>query len=443
MTLTEIRRALQNRDIQPSRGLGQNFLHDQNLARWFATQVASEPVVEIGPGLGSITEYLLASEHPVIAIEHDDRLADFLEEKFSNTSLRLIRGDATRLDLRPLHATGARTLIGNLPYSVSTSILQHFCTPVSPINRIIAGLQKEVAERITARPGTRDYGAMTVRMARRWHSKIIHHIPPQVYYPQPQVESAVVEMTRRPSGEILPCDEEALDKLLTLGFSQRRKQLKNVLRIEPGVWASFCETHNLSLSARAEELSPEIWTALANTLQPMSRPPGQNQEEVFDVVDDQDHVIGQCPRHEVHARNLRHRAVHILIQNNNGEWFLQKRSPWKDMNPSLWDSSAAGHVDAGETYLEAAKREVREELGLNLEPEPFFKIPCSEATGFEFIHVFRAHHEGPFHLCSSEIDGGAFFPSSLLEEWYAKQPGDFTPVFRMCLEHGLDGPNDI
>ena len=118
--------------------------------------------------------------------------------------------------------------------------------------------------------------------------------------------------------------------------------------------------------------------------------------ELFPVVDENDRVVRDAPRSEVHGNNLRHRAVHIFIFNGRGEVFLQKRSRWKDRHPLLWDSSAAGHVDAGEEYDTAAIRELQEELGISAELKRIVKLPASDQTGQEFIWLYRATMKGRF-----------------------------------------------
>jgi 16S rRNA (adenine1518-N6/adenine1519-N6)-dimethyltransferase len=150
------------------------------------------------------------------------------------------------------------------------------------------------------------------------------------------------------------------------------------------------------------------------------------------VVDAEDRVVGDAPRAEVHGNNLRHRAVHILVFNRLGELFLQKRSRSKDRHPCLWDSSAAGHVDAGEEYDATAVRELREELGITAELTPVAKLPASDNTGQEFIWLYRAQHDGPFELARSEIEYGEFFPTELVSDWIAARPADFAPGFIEC-----------
>ncbi len=126
--------------------------------------------------------------------------------------------------------------------------------------------------------------------------------------------------------------------------------------------------------------------------------------EILDVVDAQDYVINQRPRNEIHALSLMHRAVHILLFNDKKQLLLQKRSLKKDQNKGLWDSSAAGHVDPGESYAACADRELQEELGISTELTPVFKLSASPETGMEFVQVFFGQHTGPFVPAVDEID---------------------------------------
>jgi isopentenyl-diphosphate delta-isomerase type 1 len=154
-------------------------------------------------------------------------------------------------------------------------------------------------------------------------------------------------------------------------------------------------------------------------------------EEIFDVVDANDQVIGQQPRSEVHRLGLRHRAIHLLVFNAKGELFLQKRSMKKDCFPGTWDSSVSGHVDAGEEYGACALRETREEIGLELAavPERLFKIDACEATGQEFVWVYRCEHEGPFQLDPEELSDGGWFAPKKITNWIAVAPEEFAPAF--------------
>lgn len=154
-------------------------------------------------------------------------------------------------------------------------------------------------------------------------------------------------------------------------------------------------------------------------------------EEIFDVVNERDEVIGSAPRSEVHRRGLLHRAVHVLVFNARDEVFLQKRSMTKDRQPGLWDSSASGHVDSGESYDACAVRELREEIGLTLSqpPERLFKISASAETDHEHVWIYRCRAEGPFTLHPEEIERGDWFTRDALRKWIKDRPGDFATAF--------------
>jgi isopentenyldiphosphate isomerase len=156
-------------------------------------------------------------------------------------------------------------------------------------------------------------------------------------------------------------------------------------------------------------------------------------EEIFDVVNERDEVIGRQPRAEVHRLGLKHRAVHILVFNARGEVFLQKRSMKKDTATGKWDSSSSGHVDSGEDYDACAVRELREEIGLQIArtPERLFKIDACAETGWEFCWVYRCESEGPFELNPDEIERGEWFAREKVTHWIAEKPGDFASAFRL------------
>jgi len=166
------------------------------------------------------------------------------------------------------------------------------------------------------------------------------------------------------------------------------------------------------------------WLAFAFIFRRMS-------EEIFDVVNERDEVVGQSPRREVHARGLWHRAVHVLVFNARDEVFLQKRSAKKDIAAGKWDSSASGHLDTGEVYDVCAVREVREEIGLHLTqpPQRLFKIDACPETGWEFCWIYRCESEGPFVLHPDEIETGAWFAPGAVTKWVHEQPEDFASCF--------------
>ena len=155
-------------------------------------------------------------------------------------------------------------------------------------------------------------------------------------------------------------------------------------------------------------------------------------DEIFDVVNERDEVIGCAPRGEVHRLGLPHRAVHVLVFNSRGELFLQKRSLRKDREPGVWDSSSSGHLDSGEDYDAAAARELCEELGWrSAQPlQRLFKLPASPETDQEYVWVYRAEGEGPFKLHPEEIECGGWFPPEDISRWMKDRPQDFASAFR-------------
>jgi len=154
-------------------------------------------------------------------------------------------------------------------------------------------------------------------------------------------------------------------------------------------------------------------------------------EEIFDVVNERDEVVGRETRPNVHRLGLRHRAAHILVFNAQGDLFLQKRSQFKDRHPGVWDSSASGHVDHGESYEACAVRELAEELGLRVSapPERLFKLDACAATGEEFVWVYRCRAEGPFVLPPEEIEKGGWFGPDAVSRWLEARPEEFAPTF--------------
>jgi isopentenyl-diphosphate delta-isomerase type 1 len=171
---------------------------------------------------------------------------------------------------------------------------------------------------------------------------------------------------------------------------------------------------------------------------------GGVSEEIFDVVNDHDQVIGRALRAEVHARGLKHRAVHVFVFNPGGQFFVQKRSATKDTFPGCYDSSASGHLGSGEEYAACAVRELQEELGLEVSPHllrKHFKIAASQETGWEFVWVYSVQGDFTPTVNPVEIEAGCFSPLTSVRALIAQHPehctSSFRRVFREFLERGL------
>ena len=436
MKLSDILATLREIRVSPAKTLGQNFLHDQNLARWIVDQAQITPddyVVEIGPGLGALTRFILEKGAHVLAIEKDARLAGFLRAHFPNQRLEVLNSDALKFDPRSLFAHRTVKLLGNLPYNVSSVLLLRFLEQPSPISLLLLMLQKEVAERLSASPSTHDYGALTLRVQLHHHVKYLRTVPATVFFPRPEVDSAVVRILPRDPLELPQHDDQLLRRLVRAGFSQRRKQLRKLIREHIKDWDTVSRRLNIGANARAEELSLPQWIALANCIAP---PPdadtGLNRNERFPIVDKKDRILRYANRSEVHGNNLRHRAVHILIFNEAGELYLQQRSRWKDRHPLKWDSSAAGHVAFRESYDETARRELKEELGTTVPLHKVSKVSASQRTDHEFIWLYRGLTSGDLVPDNSEIEQGAFFRPAVIDGWTSARPEDFAPGFLEC-----------
>jgi 16S rRNA (adenine1518-N6/adenine1519-N6)-dimethyltransferase len=438
MKLSEISATLRKIHVSPVKSLGQNFLHDQNLARWIVDQAAIMPddfVVEIGPGLGALTELLVAKGAPVLAIEKDTRLANFLRDRILSSNLEVRNCDALDFDVATLFMRPRVKLLGNLPYKISSQLLLKFLDYPSPISLFLLMLQKEMAMRLSASPSSEDYGALTLLVQLHYRVEYLRTTPGTVFVPQPKVDSALVRITPRDPLELPERDNELFAKLVRFGFSQRRKQLQKLIRPAIPQWERAAAKLGFDPKARAENLTLRQWIGLTNLAAPRTlSQPLSLQQERFPVVDEADRILRYAYRAEVHANNFRHRAVHILVFNETGQLYLQKRSRRKDRHPLLWDSSAAGHVAAGEGYDDTARRELQEELGLDLPLEKIAKISASEPTGYEFIWLYRGtlKDEREPRPSPHEIENGAFFAPEIIDGWIVARPGDFAPAFLIC-----------
>src|SRR2546430_4109197 len=283
MKLSTIRTALREIRLSPAKTLGQNFLHDQNLARCIVDQAQITPddyVVEIGPGLGALTRLILEKGARVLAIEKDARLAEFLRAHFRHERLEILNMDALKFDSRSLFAHRTVKLLGNLPYNISSLLLLRFLEQPNPISLSLLMLQKEMAARLSSSPSTHDYGALTLRVQLHHHVKYLRTVSATVFFPRPEVGSAVVQILPRDPLELPQRDDSLLLKLIRAGFSQRRKQLRKLIREHVKDWDTLSHRLKIAANARAEELSLLQWIGLANCVAPPPEPnPGVNKNE--------------------------------------------------------------------------------------------------------------------------------------------------------------------
>jgi 16S rRNA (adenine1518-N6/adenine1519-N6)-dimethyltransferase len=296
MTPNATRAALEQLALQPSRALGQNFLVDQNIA-WLIVDVArlhaDDTVLEIGPGLGALTELLLERAGCVVAVEKDARLHEFLRERFGRRpKLQLIHADALEFDFESfpaLHPSAAASsassfkVVANLPYSVATPVMQRLMDSPARPPRMVLTVQREVADRLTAQPRTKDYGALTLFTQLFYDVHREHIISPRCFIPPPAVESAVVSLRLAPHPLLEPALEAPFRELVRAGFNQRRKMLRGVLpkaatgvAVTAGALEAALTRLGVPATARGEELSLAQWLLLTRELvAPGPAKPGQ------------------------------------------------------------------------------------------------------------------------------------------------------------------------
>ncbi len=256
------------------RSLGQNFLVNRDLLKKIAVYVStggSPTVLEVGPGLGHLTILLCCFYKHVIAIEKDEGLAADLRRRLNERSnLEVIAGDATEISIgeRLKHHSEGYDVVGNLPFYCATEILFHFLEEDKPAERMVFMFQKEVARRILAKPGSKEYGALTVACNSLSSPKVLFPVSAGSFYPKPDVDGVV--LTFSPKKERLSSEKRScLREILQAGFSGRRKKLRNAFK-KRGLWEELilCEKTDLERlgSARPDAISPEDYFMLADVL---------------------------------------------------------------------------------------------------------------------------------------------------------------------------------
>lgn len=268
--LPPLRDVIRTHELVAKKQLGQNFLLDLNLTAKIARQAGDLTgcdVLEVGPGPGGLTRGLLAEgARRVLAVEKDARCLPALAEISAAYPGRLdvINGDALEVDVLA-HLTPPIRVVANLPYNVGTELLIRWLTPAAwpPFwESLTLMFQKEVAERIVAKPRSDHYGRLALLAQWRCDAKIVLHVPPEAFTPAPKVHSAVVHLTRLPAPRY-PAEEKVLGRITAMAFNQRRKMLRSSLKgMGPQIEAQL-EAAGILPTARAEEISLEQFCALA------------------------------------------------------------------------------------------------------------------------------------------------------------------------------------
>lgn len=266
MVKAELKPLLERLGIAPSKRLGQNFLVDDQFRAKILHEADPKPgqtILEIGPGLGAITRGLVASGASVTAIEFDRKLAEYLRTAVVPLGLHLIEADACRVRYDELFSGDFR-VISNLPYSAGTIVIAKLIDLETPPADMLLMLQKEVAERFLAAPGTPDYSALTVRIAAVYSGRIVRMVPPEVFYPEPSVESALFALERKPE---IPSREVRiiLSRLARTSFAHRRKKMFKQAAAVFGADAISAAMADASVDPdiRAERVSPEQFIRMA------------------------------------------------------------------------------------------------------------------------------------------------------------------------------------
>ena len=271
LTRRQLSGLLADHGLRPSQALGQNFVADPNTVRRIARLAEVGPgdhVVEVGAGLGSLTLALADAGAHVTALEVDEDLLPILREQVAGREVEVVAADATAVDWASVLGGAERwVLVANLPYNVGTTILLDVLDLAPQVERLVVMVQREVAERLVAPPGSRTYGIPSVKVAYHATAEIVGRVPSTVFLPPPKVDSALVRIDRRASPAV-DADPAVLFELVRTAFGQRRKMLRRSLADR--VPASAFVAADVAPEARPEALDVEAWGRLADAVAPRS-----------------------------------------------------------------------------------------------------------------------------------------------------------------------------
>lgn len=259
--------------IRPKKRFGQNFLHDPQILAQIAGAVEStspKKIIEIGPGPGLLTERLASLDIPMWAIEKDRELVELLQEKIGPTfpNLTVIDADFLEVELQELGDSESPTLVGNIPYNISTPILLRLLSQRHNTGPAILMLQAELAQRLRAPVGSRASGSLTVLLALLSSIKLVTAVPAGAFFPPPKVQSEVIRIDWHSDNERPNIDLETFERTVRAGFNQRRKKLGNALtqKWPRALVDEAIHQSGIDANLRAESLSLEQWIGLANAL---------------------------------------------------------------------------------------------------------------------------------------------------------------------------------
>ena len=258
--------------LRADKKLGQNFLIDENVVHQIVAAAElseADTVLEVGPGIGTLTQGLAESKARVVAVELDTRLLPVLATTLNGyDNVRVVHGDILKVNIMEEVGAPSFKVCANLPYYITTPIIFALLEKRLPMERLVAMVQKEVAERMAAQPGGKEYGALSVAIQYYTEPKIAFIVPPTSFIPAPAVDSAVIVCKRREKPPVEVCDEGLFFRVVKAAFSLRRKMLSNSLKnmgIKSEQVAKWLELAGVDGKRRAETLSLEDFAKLTNS----------------------------------------------------------------------------------------------------------------------------------------------------------------------------------
>ncbi|MFT5216757.1 MAG: 16S rRNA (adenine1518-N6/adenine1519-N6)-dimethyltransferase [Glaciecola sp.] len=252
--------------VKAKKYLGQHFLTDEHIAQKIADTLSLkgyDSILEIGPGMGMLTKYLLEKDVTTYVIEIDPESVEYLQSNYLNLAPRIIQENVLKYDLNAVFKQESFAIIGNFPYNISTQIVFKTLEMRAQIPEFSGMFQKEVAQRICEKEGSKVYGILSVLTQAFYEAEYLFTVPPSVFNPPPKVESGVLRLTRKENYD-LPCDEKLFFRVVKTGFQQRRKTLRNSLK-------TFNLSDNLKANAifdkRPEQLSVDSFIELTQLIE--------------------------------------------------------------------------------------------------------------------------------------------------------------------------------